>query len=109
MTKTVYPVRLPDILTETASLELQRCRRRIFFLARHSRNTALAWSGSRRDRRSPPATCGSKLMPFKTQPLTKNENEKYNDSTLVRRHFRMRLDVNHFGHCLCATTPPPCA
>src|SRR5437762_1561265 len=106
MMKIAYPVRLPDTSTETVSPELRRCLRRILSPARHSRNTALAWSGTRLDRRSPPASGGLQLMRFKTQLPTKNENKKYNNSTLVHGHFRRRLDVNHFGHPPCATAPP---
>src|SRR6478672_8184059 len=51
MTKSVYPVLLLDISMETIVPESRRCLRRIFFLARHSRNTearllSLAESGS---------------------------------------------------------------
>jgi hypothetical protein len=47
----VYPVLLPDTSMETIVPESRRCLRRVFFLARHSRNTearllSLAESGS---------------------------------------------------------------
>jgi hypothetical protein len=64
--KVVYPVLLPDPSMETVSPELRRCLRRIFSLARHSRNSAApflsnAWSGTRLNRRSPPASGASVL------------------------------------------------
>ena len=38
MIEIACPVLLPDTLMETVSPESRRCLRRIFFLARHSRN-----------------------------------------------------------------------
>jgi hypothetical protein len=59
--KIAYPARLPDTSTETTSPESRRCLRRIFSLARHSRNTAspfLSLAESRKclDWRFPPAS-----------------------------------------------------
>src|SRR5262249_8066213 len=40
MMNSVYPVLLPDTSMDTIVTESRRCLRRIFFLARHSRNPA---------------------------------------------------------------------
>src|SRR5262245_52635817 len=79
MMKIACPVLLPDTLMETASPESPRCLRRIFFLAHHSRNPAAPSnrvSGTRLNRRSPPASGSSCAQAVCYQLKTTNRKER---------------------------------